>query len=336
MRKPAKLSQMAGIAAAAVLVSLPSLAQTPVRIGIGFGFGFLPAYIADELDLVEKHAKEAGLQATAQYRRFSGSAAMQEAIQSEAIDMGVYGVPGILAAWDKGRGSAQQIVGLAGVNSSPLVLVSNRPEVNTLADLPAGDKISMPALNAPQMLVLQMAAEKAFGPNQRDRMRAQVVALPHPDSVAALLSGTGDVRAYFSSPPFTQIAIESGKAKPILSSQDVFGGRASFLVLGATRAYADANAKMPEVMVKTLVEAAGIIRNDPRKAAEIYLKFEPSRQLDVAKVEALLKAMADDFGIEVHGIKTYADFMGRTGGLKTVPASFKDVFLPHLHATPSN
>jgi len=41
---------------------------------------------------------------------------------------------------------------------------------------------------------------------------------------------------------------------------------------------------------------------------------------------AMLKSMPDDFGTEVHAVKAYADFMGRTGGLKNVPASWSDVF----------
>ncbi len=64
-----------------------------------------------------------------------------------------------------------------------------------------------------------------------------------------------------------------------------------------------------------------------RWAAAVYLKVEPSKYLDQARVVAMLKSEHDDFGVDVSGVKAVADFMGRTGGLKRIPASAKDVFL---------
>src|SRR3954452_13319938 len=101
----------AALAAVLVAIALPAVAQTAVKIGIGFGIGFLPMFIADELKLVEKHAKAAGIDATASYRRFSGSSAMQDAVLSGSVDVGVYGVAAMLIAWDKARNSPQQIFG---------------------------------------------------------------------------------------------------------------------------------------------------------------------------------------------------------------------------------
>jgi NitT/TauT family transport system substrate-binding protein len=314
----------------------PAVAQTPVKIGIGFGFAFLPMYIADELDLVEKNAKADGLTVAASYERFSGSAAMGDAVLSGSVDMGVYGVPAILIAWDKAAKTPQQVFGIAGVNSSPLTLVTNKSDAKSISDLAAGDKIAMPALVSPQMFVLQMIAEKTFGSGQHDKLKPQVAALPHPEALNAILTGGTEVRAYFSSPPFTQIALQSGKARSIATSNDAFGGRSSFLVLGATKRYIDANPKMASVMIKAIAEASDLIRKDPKRAAEIYLKAEPQKTLDRAKVEDMLKGMGEDFGTEVYGVKTLSDFMGRIGTLKNVPSGFKDVFVPELHQTKSN
>lgn len=322
----------------ALIASLatPAMAQTEVKIGIGFGIGFLPTFIMREMNLIEKHAKTVGLDVKTNYQRISGSSAMQDAVLSGSVDMGAYGVAAMLFAWDKARNTPQQIFGIAGVNSSPLVLVTNKPEVKKLADLALTDKISMPALVSPQMYALQMISEKTFGPGQEDKLKPQVVALPHPESLNAMLSGGTEVKAYFASPPFTQIAIDSGKAHAITSTEEAFGGRSSFLVMGATKRYIDANPKMIDVMVMALTEADDLIRSDPDKAAEIYLKVEPSKLLDQAKVAAILKANPDDFGVAVYGVKQTADFMARQKLIKTVPASFKDVFLAPIHGTASN
>jgi len=308
---------------------------TPLRIGIGFGVGFLPTFILEQLKLIEKHAKAAGLDIEPTYQRFSGSGAMQDAILSGSVDLGVYGVPALLIAWDKAKGTANQIFGICGVNSSPLVLVTNKPDAKSLKDLGPGDKISMPAIVSPQMYVLQILSEKTFGEGQKDKLKTQVVALPHPESIGAILSGISEVKAYFSTPPFTQIALDSGKAHKLASSEDAFGGRSSFLVLGGTKKWIDANPKLIPVLVAAFQEAADYIRKDPKGAAEIYLKVEPSKMLDEPKVEAMLKSTPDDFGTEVHAVKAYADFMGRTGGLKNVPASWSDVF-PAIKDTKSD
>src|SRR5665647_260755 len=122
-----------GLLASVVLPNVAA-AQTEVKIGIGFGVGFLPMFIADEMKLVEKQAKAAGLDVTASYRRFSGSSAMQDAVLSGSVDVGVYGVAAMLIAWDKARNTPQQIFGIAGVNSSPLVLVANKPDAKTIQD----------------------------------------------------------------------------------------------------------------------------------------------------------------------------------------------------------
>ncbi|MGA8600926.1 MAG: ABC transporter substrate-binding protein [Beijerinckiaceae bacterium] len=308
---------------------------TPLRIGIGFGVGFLPTFILEQQKLIEKHAKAAGLDIEPTYQRFSGSGAMQDAILSGSVDLGVYGVPALLIAWDKAKGTANQIFGICGVNSSPLVLVTNKPDAKSLKDLGPGDKISMPAIVSPQMYVLQILSEKTFGEGQKDKLKTQVVALPHPESIGAILSGISEVKAYFSTPPFTQIALDSGKAHKLASSEDAFGGRSSFLVLGGTKKWIDANPKLIPVLVAAFQEAADYIRKDPKGAAEIYLKVEPSKMLDEPKVEAMLKSTPDDFGTEVHAVKAYADFMGRTGGLKNVPASWSDVF-PAINDTKSD
>ena len=106
-------------------------------------------------------------------------------------------------------------------------------------------------------------------------------------------------------------------------------------MLGATKRWLDANPKLVPVLIAAFNEAADYIRKNPKGAAELYLKTEPSKMLDEPKVEAMLKAMPDDFGTEVHAVKAYADFMGRTGGLKNVPASWSEVF-PAIKDTRSN
>jgi NitT/TauT family transport system substrate-binding protein len=314
-------------------VAASARAQEPVRIGIGFGIAFLPIFLCEDLKLIEKHGKEAHLNLKASYQRFLGAGPLQDVVASGAIDVAPFGVAPLLAAWEKGKSSPRQILAVAGMSTLPLTLLTNRAGVRTLADFRPTDRIAVPTASSPQTYLLQMQSEKIFG--QYDRLRGQIVTLAHPEAVAALVAGGGPTTGYFASAPYTEIALEDGRIRKVLTSADVLGGKASFLVLGATRRYVMAQPKAAEAVAKAMDEAASIIRDDPRRAAQIYLTHEPSRTLDAAAVESILKEIKDEFGSAVHGIEAFAAFMGRHGELKSPPQSWKDIVAPALADSPS-
>jgi NitT/TauT family transport system substrate-binding protein len=314
-------------------LTIPASAQEAVRIGIGFGLAFLPAYICDDLKLIEKYGKDAHLDLKASYQRFMGAGPLQEAIGAGTIDMGPFGAAPLLAAWEKAKDTPQQILAVSGITTLPPVLLTNRANVRTLADFRPGDRIAIPAPKAPQFYLLQMQAEKVFG--QYDRLRKQIVILPNPDAVTTLVAGTGPVSGYFSSAPFTEIALADGRIHKVLSAADVIDGKASFLIMGATRAYVAAHPGVAEAVAKAMDEAARMIHDDPHHAAEIYLVHEPFKTLDVAAVAAIIEGIKDEFGSPVHGVQAFADFMVRHGELKTPPQSWKEIVAPALLNSPS-
>jgi NitT/TauT family transport system substrate-binding protein len=191
----------------------------------------------------------------------------------------------------------------------------------------------MPSLTAPQMYLLEMQSEKVF--RSFDKLQDQVVAMSPAESVSAMVDGSGLVTAYFASPPFTQIALRDAKVHRVLSSLDVMNGKASFLIMGATRAYIEAHPQLPEAIDKAIDDAARIIRSDPARAAQIYLTHEPSMSLSGPLIEAVLREIKDEFGSAVYGVQVYADFMGRHGELKAPPKSWKDIVAPALLSSPS-
>ena len=163
--------------------------------------------------------------------------------------------------------------------------------------------------------------------------------LSHADAVDALggarAKDQAAVTAYFASPPYTEIALRNAGVHPILNSADVIGGKFSFLILGATKTTIDAQPRLPEVIDKAMDEAARIIHDDPRRAAQIYLTHEPSGTLNGATMAAVIGDIKDDFGSAVYGVQAMADFLSRHGQLKTPPASWKDVVAPALLNSPS-
>jgi NitT/TauT family transport system substrate-binding protein len=329
-----RVQNLLGALTALCVLSAPAAAQEPVRIGIGSGLAFLPAYICDDLDLVEKYGKAAHLDLKVSYQRFTGAGPLQEALASGAIDMAPFGTAPLLAAWEKGNDTPRQIVAVSGLTTLPPVLLTNRADVGTLADFRGTDRIAIPSATAPQLYFLQMQSEKLFG--QYDKLRKQIVVLPHPEAANALIAGTGPVTGYFSSAPFTEVALADGRIHKVLSGADVIGGKASFLIMGATKAYVAAHPGVAEAVAKAMDEAARLIHDDPHHAAEIFLVREPSKTFDVTAVAAIIDGIKDEFGSPVHGVQAFADFMGRHGALKKPPQSWKDIVAPALANSPSS
>jgi sulfonate transport system substrate-binding protein len=316
-----------------VVSASPAAADEPVRIGFGFGLAFLPVYICQDLKLVEKYGKAARLELKPSYQRFGGAGPLQEALGDGSVDVAPFGIAPLLAAWERSRDTPQQVLVVSGLTTLPPVLVTNRPEVRTLADFRAADRIAVPSASAPQVYLLQMQSEKVF--SQYDKLRGQTVVLSHAEAVADLLAAGGSVTGYFSSAPYTEIALADGRIHKVLSAVDIVDGKASFLVLGATKAYVAAHPKVAEAIIKAVDEAARIIHDNPRRAAAIYLAHEPSKTFDANAIAKVLSDIKDEFGSTVHGIAAFADFMGRHDELKSPPQSWKDIVAPALLNSPN-
>ncbi len=311
----------------------PAFSQDQIRIGLGYGFAFLPLYVCKDLKLVEKQAKAAHLDVSAKFQHFVGGGELQGALVAGQIDMAPFGTAPLLAAALEAKEPRRQIVAVSGISSLPLTLLSNQAGERSLADLKASDRIAVPTLTSPQMYLLQMQSEKIFG--KFDRLHDRIVMLSHAQAIAALAENAGQVTAYFSSPPFTEIALRSGNVHAILTSSDVMTGKFSFLILGAERAYVHAQPQAAELVAKAIDEAARIIRDDPKRAAQIYLTHEPSAALNGAAMEAIVRDVKDEFGSPVYGVQATADFMGRIGELKTPLESWKEITAPVLLNSPS-
>jgi NitT/TauT family transport system substrate-binding protein len=326
----------------ALLIAAPSAAQmrgkperaqrsSEIAIGIGHGLGFLPLYVAQDLGLIDKHARASGLNGKPVIRRFFAAAPMRQALDKGEIATGVYGPSAFLLARDGSRNTPRELVAVSGLTTLPFVLLTTRPDIQTLGNLRTDDRVAVPLMTAPQVTYLQMQTDQPFAFGAWARLRQQLVAMPHQEALDALTAGKG-VAAYFSSPPFTQIAMRDPKVRAVLSSADIMGGKTSFLLLAAQKGTLTTHPKLPETLAKAIDEAAGIIRKDPRRAAMIWLKWEPSDTLDARAVEAILRDLKDDFGSGVFGIEATAAWLRKDNRLKDGVWSWKDVVAPAIAA----
>jgi NitT/TauT family transport system substrate-binding protein len=297
-----------------------------LRIASQFGLVYLPVVVAHEEKLFGKRASALGLpDLEVTFTRISGSTAITEAVLSGSVDLGVFGTPGLLVAWEKTKGP-QHVSGVVALGSHTHYLYTNRPHVKSLTDFKDEDRISVPAYTSPQAILLRTAFARAAP--SAPSIESRIVTMPHPESTAAVLSGA--VAGYMSSPPFSQILSRDPRVHAIFNSNELVKG-ASAVVLGGADSFIQANPKLIEAVIGAIDDAVALIRSDPARAAGIYMASERVK-LSEQDVLGILTDGSITYDPVPHGIGAYARFMADLKMLRAVPSSWQEVFVPAMRA----
>src|SRR5437660_869998 len=100
--------------------------------------------IAKQLQLVEKHARAAGLtDFKTTWTRLTNGGASNDALLSGNVDMVISGGPNMLILWAKTNG---RVKGVVATGALPMLLVTNNPNVKTIADFTDQDRIAVPTI----------------------------------------------------------------------------------------------------------------------------------------------------------------------------------------------
>lgn len=331
-----RLNLLAG-AGIALAIAIPSLAEvTEVKLARQFGIHYLPLVVMEHEKLVEKHAKELGLgNLKVIWAQLSGGASVNDALLSGAIDFTAGGVGPLIQIWDKSKGIVD-VKGVAAVSDVPMTLTTRNPNVKKLEDFTGGDRIALPAIKVSmQAVTLQMAAAKIWGDGNYEKLDKLTVSMKHPDGLAAMLSGQGEITAHFTAAPYDFMELQDRKIHKVLDSYEVYGGPATLIVLYATQKFHDQNRKVYGAVLKALETATEMINKDKRRAAEIYLKVTKEK----TTLDDMVKMLNDpqiNFTPTPSRTLPVAQFMQRIGRIKNLPASWKDLFFPEIHNRPGS
>ncbi|MGC2944422.1 ABC transporter substrate-binding protein [Burkholderia ambifaria] len=301
-------------------------AEGRIRIAEQFGVVYLMLNVARDQQLIEKEGRKAGVDIKVDWVRLSGGAAVNDALLSGAVDIAGAGVGPLLTVWDRTRGR-QNVKGVASLGNFPYYLVSSNPNVKTIADLGAKDRIAVPAVGVSvQSRVLQYAAAKQWGDKQFDRLDPLTQAIPHPDATAAILANSNVITGHFGNPPFQEQELAGNpNAHIVLNSYDVLGGPSSATVLYATGKFRDDNPKTYRAFVAALADAARQIAADPERAADTYIRVNGSK-IDRALLLKILRNPQVQFKTAPQNTLKLAQFMYRTGAIRNEPKSWRDYF----------
>ncbi|WP_019904230.1 ABC transporter substrate-binding protein [Methylobacterium sp. 77] len=317
---------LGGLALSVATVGNVAANEGQLRIAKQFGVVYLLLNVVEDQKLIEKHGKQAGLDIKVEYVQLSGGPAVNDALLSGNIEIAGAGVGPLFTLWDRTRGR-QNVKGVASLGNFPYYLVTNNPDVKTIADFTEKDRIALPAVGVSvQARILQLASAKQWGDKEFARLDKISVAVPHPEAAAAIIKGGTEISGHFGNPPFQEQELaENPKARIVLNSYDVQGGPASSTVLYATDKFYKNSPKTYKAFLDALDDAAKFITENPEKAAEIYLRINNSK-LDPALLTKIITNPAVTFKVTPENTIGLGKFMHRVGAIKAEPLAIGDYF----------
>ncbi len=300
-----------------ILVFNMAVAVNPlpeIKIAGQFGLVYAPLMIADKLHVFEKN----GLKPI--WKEYGSGAAVRESLISGEADVGFMGIPPFLIGWEKGCPWKVSM----GFVVVPVGLVTNNPQIKSLKDFKPDDKIAVPSPGSVQHILLAMAAEKELGsPNALD---TNIMAMPHPDALAALISKKG-LTAHFTTPPYLFEELSQPGFHLVISDKSIFGRPFSFNVGVASKKFHDQKPLQYLAFVKTINYSFSWLNGNMEAAANL---LAPEFKLTPQKTLQYLKWPGMDYTTKPYGLMEFAYFMKKAGFLKKIPQDPTEIIWENL------
>lgn len=319
------MNKISKVASLLLLLATSAFAELKeLTISKQYGLSYLPLIVLEEKKLIEKYAQNDGLgDVKVNWATFGGGSVANDALLSGNAQIVGAGNGPFIRLWDKTQG---KVKALAALNESPIVFVSNNPNVKSIKDLTTKDKIALPAAKVSvQALLLQIATAKEFGIKSYDKFDDLTVTLKNPDAFAAVTSGNSEVTGHIGLEPYSTLELQNPRVHKVFDSFEVLGGAHTTNVLYTTDDFYKQNPKLAKAVVLALNEANNWIAKNQDDAVKLYLasyKSDESPEL-VAKV---LKNSITFNTKPRENITVFSDFLFDVGATKIKPSSWQELF----------
>jgi len=329
----------AGVSAI-VIASGDARAETnQVRIASTYGLAQLPGRLAYEMQFIEKQAKRLGLpDLKVTFQPVSSGIVVSDLLLSRNADIGVGGNVPLFSLWDK-TSTAQKVRGIMSFSRANMFLLTVDPRIKSMRDFKDTDRIAMTDVRSTTYsMVIQMAAAKEYGWDQRARYDQLTVAMGNNEALAAMLSGRMEVKSHMTILPHSTMELKSGKVRILLNSKDLLGDTYTTVASFATSRFKQENPVAYAAVVAGLQEAIDFINTKPREAAELFIKKEPFTGTLDELVEMMEGKTADElsFNSTPNTTELFTDFMQKSGTLRNRPASWKDIWFENNWEKPGS
>jgi ABC-type nitrate/sulfonate/bicarbonate transport system substrate-binding protein len=305
---------------------------TDIRIAHGYGLSYLPVYVVQDQKLIEKHGNALGLaDMKPVLTKVISATVANDLLLSGSIELAIGGVTVLMTIADRTSGR-NTVRGVMALSETPVYLITTDPRIKSMADYREGDRIAVTGLKVTlAALLVQMAAAKEFGWEQRFKLDPLTVALSHPDSVIALLGERHEVKSHAATVPYNLKELTDPRGRVLTDSFAILGQPHTTQAVYAAQEWKTRNPTAYKAVTNAFEEAMEFIKKNPRAAAEIYLRAEPG-SMTMQETLRFIEAEKDmRFSTTPRGIMAFADFMFKVGLLRGKPESWKQYFFDNVY-----
>lgn len=325
-----------------VAVLLAAATATPraeikeVILGQQFGAVFLPAMVMENQKLVEKYLASGGMNdVSVKWAKLGGPAVLNDALLSSSVHFACQGVPSMAVIWDRTRGGIG-VKALGAVANNNIWLNTRNPNLKSLKDFTEKDRIAVPSLKvSTQAIMMHIASEQLWGKGNHTQLDHIIVAIPHPESLAAVLRPGHEIETHFATSPFHELEMKAG-LRTIITAYEIMGGPMTGLTFTASEKFRNENPKVFEAVSKAFDNSFGWINSDKRRAAKLYIDMTKEKTLTEDDLFALFSTKDMEYTKVPNNVAKMVDFLHSIGSVKTKPASWKDLFFSEAHGLPGS
>ena len=310
---------IASPAGAAFAGETKAAGDAKLSLAYQYGLGYAAVTIAQQEDLIEKAYKEAtGADLTITWNQMSSGADINTAIASGDIDAGFMGVGPAISGISKELGY-KIFTNLCGQEQG---MMTADESIQNFDDLIGSDhQIALVNLGSIQHIMLAMALDaQGYDPHALD---SNIVAMKHPDGMAALLSGT--VAAHLTSSPYIFQEQADDTLHAVGEIDKTYPVDRTFLLGIASESIREENPALYDALVEGIKEGTDLINENVDEAAAITSEFDGNSVED--EVEYLKKG---SYSVDTSGVTDIARFMFENQFIDTDPGTYEDLVFDNV------
>ncbi len=282
-----------------------------LRVAYQYGLAYAPLTIMQEQGLIEKNFDG---DLTVEWINLNSGSAINEGVISGDIDVANMGIAPFITGVT--AGIPYKMYGT--MAAQPHKLMTNNEEINTLADITSEHKIALVNIGSIQHILLGMMAQDQLG--DAHALDNNLVAMAHPDGMAALLAGSVDCQLTTS--PYIFMEQQEEGIHEVEGLADVWPDGNAFIVGLVADSLVEERPEVYDALVAATQEAMDFLNNNQEEAAAIL-----AEKNDVTE-ETMLEWMQDPacvFDTKLPGVMDMAQFMEDAGFIEEAPESFEAI-----------
>lgn len=282
-----------------------------LTIAFQYGMSYTPILVMKEQDLIAKHYDG---ELELEWLTLNSGSAINEGITAGDIDVAAMGVGPFITGVTAGIPYKMY----SNISAQPHGLVTNDPAIKSLKDITSEKKIALVNIGSFQHILLAMLAEKELG--DAHALDNNIVAMAHPDGMAALLAGSADCQLTTS--PYIFKELDTKGIYEISDIEEVWPAGNSFIVGLASDKLYEEDRDLFEAVKAATSEAMDYINNNKSEVAKFLAPMENVSE------EVMLSWLEDKrcvFSTQESGVLEMAQFMERAGFIDKAPKNIKEI-----------